>query len=116
MTEESLFERALNTPDAERAGLLDRECAGNPQLRARVAALLAAHAEPASFLDQPTGGFATGVMSTTDAKSAGRSFFIVSIVELFERIYFHVLIGISLYILKRVDCCRSLRLCLHLGS
>ncbi len=44
MTEESLFELVLNTPDAERGALLDRECAGNPELRRRLDALLAAHA------------------------------------------------------------------------
>jgi serine/threonine protein kinase len=43
MTEETLFELALNTPTADRAALLDRECAGDPALRTRVEALLAAH-------------------------------------------------------------------------
>jgi serine/threonine protein kinase/tetratricopeptide (TPR) repeat protein len=43
MTEETLFELALNTPAADRPALLDRECADNPALRARVEALLAAH-------------------------------------------------------------------------
>ena len=36
-----------------RAALLDRECAGDAQLRKRVEALLQAHEEPASFLRQP---------------------------------------------------------------
>ena len=43
MTEETLFELALNTPAADRPALLDRECADDPTLRARVEALLAAH-------------------------------------------------------------------------
>jgi hypothetical protein len=43
MTEETLFELALNTPAADRAALLERECAGDPALLSRVAALLAAH-------------------------------------------------------------------------
>ncbi len=43
MTEETLFELALNTPAADRPALLDRECIGDPALRARVEALLAAH-------------------------------------------------------------------------
>jgi serine/threonine protein kinase/tetratricopeptide (TPR) repeat protein len=43
MTEETLFELALNAPAADRAALLDRECAGDPTLRTRVEALLAAH-------------------------------------------------------------------------
>src|SRR5262249_24611611 len=44
MTEETLFELALRTPAAQRATLLDRECAGDPDLRAQVEALLEAHA------------------------------------------------------------------------
>ena len=44
MTEEALFKLALNTPEAERPALLDRECAGNPALRARIEARLAADA------------------------------------------------------------------------
>jgi tetratricopeptide (TPR) repeat protein len=43
VSEEALFELAVNAPEAERAALLDRECAGNPALRARLDALLAAH-------------------------------------------------------------------------
>ncbi len=44
MTEEALFERALSVPPEERAAFLDRACADNPELRARVEALLAADA------------------------------------------------------------------------
>src|SRR5262245_452235 len=36
-----------------RAALLDRECAGDAELRQRVEALLQAHEEPAGFLRQP---------------------------------------------------------------
>ncbi|MBY0457183.1 MAG: protein kinase, partial [Gemmataceae bacterium] len=46
MSEESLFEQALNVPEPERAAFLDRVCAGNPDLRARVDALLSAHFAP----------------------------------------------------------------------
>jgi eukaryotic-like serine/threonine-protein kinase len=52
MNEETLFELALNTPEAERAALLDRECAGNPELRRRIEALLVADAAP-KFLAEP---------------------------------------------------------------
>src|SRR5271166_5906063 len=45
MTEESLFELALNTPAIDRSALLERECAGVAALRARVEVLLAAHAQ-----------------------------------------------------------------------
>ncbi len=60
MSEESLFELALHAPDAERAALLDRECAGDPALRARVEALLAAHFAPGSPLGLPAGEPADG--------------------------------------------------------
>lgn len=55
MTEESLFELALNAPEHERAALLDRQCAGNPDLRQRVAALLAAHMASDNRLDAGAG-------------------------------------------------------------
>ncbi|HMP15785.1 MAG TPA: hypothetical protein PKD72_02080, partial [Gemmatales bacterium] len=53
MTEETLFELARNTPEAERAALLDRACAGQPELRARVEALLQADAD-SSPLSKPS--------------------------------------------------------------
>jgi hypothetical protein len=53
MTEEMLFELAFHTPEHERAALLDRECVGKPELRARVEALLRADAGPALWLDSP---------------------------------------------------------------
>jgi eukaryotic-like serine/threonine-protein kinase len=43
MTEEMLFELVSSAPESQRAALLDRECAGKPELRARLEALLAAH-------------------------------------------------------------------------
>ncbi|MGD0615650.1 MAG: serine/threonine-protein kinase, partial [Verrucomicrobiota bacterium] len=44
--EEALFAIALTKPAAERAGWLDRECGGDPALRRRLDALLAAHDGP----------------------------------------------------------------------
>jgi len=44
VTEEALFDLLLNSPDTERAAILDRECADGPALRARVEALLRADA------------------------------------------------------------------------
>ena len=38
---------------ADRAAVLDRECAADDELRQRVVALLNAHDQPRSFLDQP---------------------------------------------------------------
>lgn len=53
MTEETLFDLLLRTPEAERAALLDRACDGKPELRARVEALLKADVQPAALLAQP---------------------------------------------------------------
>jgi eukaryotic-like serine/threonine-protein kinase len=53
MTEESLFHEALAKPPGERAAFLDAACAGQPQLRAAVEALLAAHAASGHPLDRP---------------------------------------------------------------
>ena len=41
MDEASLFRAALAAPALERAALLERECAGDPELRARIEARLA---------------------------------------------------------------------------
>ena len=43
MTEETLFELALNTPESERKALLDRQCGDDQGLLQRVNALLEAH-------------------------------------------------------------------------
>jgi hypothetical protein len=53
MTEETLFHEALAKPAAERAAFLDAACAGQPEPRAAVAALLAAHEASARLLDKP---------------------------------------------------------------
>ena len=54
MNELDLFTEALSRTDpAERAGFLDRACAGNPDLRRRLEELLAGHAVASSPLDQP---------------------------------------------------------------
>jgi tetratricopeptide (TPR) repeat protein len=54
MNEESLFHEALarSTPE-ERAAFLDAACAGQPELRAAVESLLAAHEQPGAFLCTP---------------------------------------------------------------
>src|SRR5262245_8362950 len=49
-----LFVAALDQPGgAARAAFLDRECAGDTELRHRLDALLKAHDAPASVLNQP---------------------------------------------------------------
>jgi serine/threonine protein kinase len=53
MNQETLFHEALARPAGERAAFLDAACAGQPQLRAAVEALLAAHEASGSFLKGP---------------------------------------------------------------
>jgi WD40 repeat protein len=53
MTEETLFQEALSRSPAERAAFLEQACAGRPELRAAVEALLAAHEKPGNVLDKP---------------------------------------------------------------
>ena len=55
MNEETLFADALSRPPEERPAFLDAACAGRPDLRAAVDALLAAHEKPGHVLDQPMG-------------------------------------------------------------
>ncbi|MBA4192004.1 MAG: hypothetical protein C0467_28835 [Planctomycetaceae bacterium] len=57
VNELDLFAAAIAIADpTERASLLDRECAGNPELRARIDRLLAAHDRASSFLERPAAG------------------------------------------------------------
>ncbi len=50
--EDDLFSAALDLPTAGRAALLDRECGGDPALRARIEALIAAYETAGDFLEQ----------------------------------------------------------------
>ena len=50
---QALFGETLQKPESERAEFLDRECAGDDELRRRVEALIEAHAYSGSFLDSP---------------------------------------------------------------
>jgi tetratricopeptide (TPR) repeat protein len=47
-----LFEQAADLDDAQQAELLNRHCLGDPELRARFSAMLAAHRQPAAILDR----------------------------------------------------------------
>src|SRR5262245_5271216 len=52
--ERTVFERSLDfAPGAEREAYLDDACAGKPELRREVDALLKAHEMAGSFLDRP---------------------------------------------------------------
>src|SRR6516162_3153371 len=68
MNESQVFTNALKlgTP-AERAAYLDEACAGDPQLRAGVEALLQAHASDPAFLEQAAGA----IGATMDEPAAG---------------------------------------------
>src|SRR6187399_2612095 len=50
MNEETLFHLAREKPPDQRAAFLDEACAGDTALRQRLEVLLAAHEQPASFL------------------------------------------------------------------
>jgi serine/threonine protein kinase/tetratricopeptide (TPR) repeat protein len=83
MTEEHLFETAIQAHPAERSALLDRECAGDPELRARVEALLEADARPNARIDSPVNQTAsfTGPGGEPGAVIAGRYTLVESIGE-----------------------------------
>src|SRR5262245_21572619 len=56
-----LFVAALDLPEAPaRQAFLDHACGGDADLRQRVAALLRAHDDPASVLEQPLAAVAAG--------------------------------------------------------
>src|SRR5262245_36649615 len=48
-----LYHQALELDNAERAGFLERECAGDESLRREVESLIASHEEQKSFLAAP---------------------------------------------------------------
>jgi serine/threonine protein kinase len=70
VTEESLFREALARPDPhERAAFLDAACAGRPQLRAAVEALLAAHAAATTAPAEPSQEFTGDLTERPDGAS-----------------------------------------------
>jgi WD40 repeat protein len=71
MTEESLFQEALSRPAEERVVFLDEACAGRPDLRAAVVALLAAHQKSGHILDRPPGDLGQTVDPPPDPGLAG---------------------------------------------
>ena len=52
---DELFHAALQHEPEERAAFLDEGCAGDEALRRQVEALLAAHEEAGSFIENPAG-------------------------------------------------------------
>jgi serine/threonine protein kinase/tetratricopeptide (TPR) repeat protein len=69
MNERMIFEAALDRASpTERVAYLDEACAGDAELRRRVEDLLAAHAEPGSFLESPADlGDATAQLGAADS-------------------------------------------------
>lgn len=68
MSEETLFDLARKTPEAERAALLERVCEGKPELRSRVEALLNADAAASPLSKQsPTLDLTAGFNHTAQA-------------------------------------------------
>ena len=71
MTEETLFQEALSRSAEERAAFLEQACAGRPELRAAVEALLAAHEKPGNVLDKPPADLGQTVDSEPGAPGNG---------------------------------------------
>ena len=72
MNESQVFANALKLANpAERASYLDEACAGDSQLRADVEALLQAHANDPSFLEQPAGALVGTVEEASAADLPG---------------------------------------------
>jgi len=60
---EAILDVALDLPPEERSALLDQSCAGDPDLRAKVEALLAADAKAGGFLGVPAGEHAADLLT-----------------------------------------------------
>ena len=61
MRDETLFHEARQKPAGERTAFLDEACKGDAVLRQQVDALLGAHDNPDSFLQQPRAEFGATV-------------------------------------------------------
>jgi serine/threonine protein kinase/tetratricopeptide (TPR) repeat protein len=60
---EAILDVALDLSPEERSALLDQSCAGDPELRAEVEALLAADAKAGGFLGVPAGEYAADLLT-----------------------------------------------------
>lgn len=54
--ETAIFTEALKLPPRERDAFLQRSCAGDPDLRQKVEALLRAHGRLGNFMEEPPQG------------------------------------------------------------
>ncbi len=68
---EGVFNDALDRPASERAAFLDQACAGDPELRASVDALLAEWTADPDFMETPLVTVSEGVASPTNGRSVG---------------------------------------------
>jgi serine/threonine protein kinase len=82
-----LFAAALDLPDpAARQAFLDRECAGDDELRHRLEALLHAHAQPQPALDRPLAAVAPAAAEPPDAADGQPGMVLAGKYRLVERI------------------------------
>src|ERR1700693_4122506 len=72
MNEEALFHLLLEQPPGEREAFLMDACRGDGAWRQRVHALLHAHENPASFLEQPAGEAPPPRATTPDERDVDR--------------------------------------------
>jgi eukaryotic-like serine/threonine-protein kinase len=71
LSEETLFANTVALPASERPAYLERACAGDAALRARVEALVQAHLAAGSFLDAPPTGVAAAVPPAAPTEAPG---------------------------------------------
>jgi serine/threonine-protein kinase len=68
----SIFDRALELPDGERAAYLDEACAGDAALRAEIARLLDAHERASRFIEKPIDGAFESVARSREKSLEGK--------------------------------------------
>ncbi|HEX4961632.1 MAG TPA: protein kinase [Thermoanaerobaculia bacterium] len=67
---EALLDEVFERPAEERRAVLDKACAGNPELRAQMEALLTAHEEAGGFLAAPGHRAAVELLADTSGEAA----------------------------------------------
>lgn len=68
---EPILDVALELDQGQRAAYLDRACAGEPELRAPVEALLRCCGSAGRFLEVPAGEFARPLLANAEAVGGG---------------------------------------------
>ena len=66
---DQLFEAALEVEPGDRTGLLEQKCAGDEELRREVEALLAAHEQSSSFIEEPPSTAAAELLGNDPGES-----------------------------------------------